>query len=149
MFESCTRLWALFYAFRAGEIDATEFRHPQLAAIGRMIEQAASRGADLTRQLLAFARRQPLQPRDTDINNLIVETARLLRPTLGEQVEIDSTLVPSPPAGSPPHQASGTSCPTIWRTMSAVPSATSGEWETMTMPTLLIWGFPACGRLRP
>ena len=65
---------------------------PELADIARMIDEAASRGADLTRQLLAFARKQPLQPRDTDINNLIVDTAKLLRPTLGEQVEIDSTL---------------------------------------------------------
>jgi PAS domain S-box-containing protein len=65
---------------------------PELAGIGHMIDEAASRGADLTRQLLAFARKQPLQPRDTDINNLIVDTAKLLRPTLGEQVEIDSTL---------------------------------------------------------
>ncbi|KJC35306.1 histidine kinase [Bradyrhizobium sp. LTSP857] len=65
---------------------------PELASIGRMIDEAASRGADLTRQLLAFARKQPLQPRDTDINNLIDDTARLLRPTLGEQVAINSTL---------------------------------------------------------
>jgi CheY-like chemotaxis protein len=65
---------------------------PELAAISRMIDEAAARGADLTRQLLAFARKQPLQPRDTDINNLIVDTAKLLRPTLGEQVEIVSTL---------------------------------------------------------
>lgn len=65
---------------------------PELAAIGRMIDEAANRGADLTRQLLAFARRQPLQPRVTDINKLIVDTAKLLRPTLGEQVEIGSTL---------------------------------------------------------
>ena len=33
MFESCTRLWALFYAFRAGEIDAAEFRHRQHLAV--------------------------------------------------------------------------------------------------------------------
>jgi PAS domain S-box-containing protein len=65
---------------------------PDLAAISQMIDEAASRGADLTRQLLAFARKQPLQPRDTDINDLIVDTARLLRPTLGEQVEIKLTL---------------------------------------------------------
>ena len=65
---------------------------PSSPTIGRMIDEAATRGADLTRQLLAFARKQPLQPRDTDINNLIVDTAKLLRPTLGEQVEIDSTL---------------------------------------------------------
>jgi PAS domain S-box-containing protein len=65
---------------------------PELADMSRMIDEAATRGADLTRQLLAFARKQPLQPRDTDIGNLIVETAKLLRPTLGEQVEIDLRL---------------------------------------------------------
>ena len=43
-------------------------REPQLAAITRMIDEAAARGADLTQHLLAFARRQPLQPRETDIN---------------------------------------------------------------------------------
>jgi PAS domain S-box-containing protein len=63
-----------------------------LAAIARMIDEAALRGAELTQRLLAFARRQPLQPRNTDINTLIVDTAKLLRPTLGEHVEIESAL---------------------------------------------------------
>jgi PAS domain S-box-containing protein len=65
---------------------------PLLAGCARMIDQAAIRGADLTRQLLAFARKQALSPRETDINALIIDTARLLRPTLGEQVEIESML---------------------------------------------------------
>jgi PAS domain S-box-containing protein len=65
---------------------------PQLAAITRMIDEAAARGADLTQHLLAFARKQPLQPRETDVNTLIVETAKLLRPTLGEQIEIESVF---------------------------------------------------------
>jgi len=65
---------------------------PVLAHIARMIDEAATRGADLTRQLLAFARKQPLQPRVTDINALAVETASLLRPTLGQQIEIESML---------------------------------------------------------
>jgi PAS domain S-box-containing protein len=65
---------------------------PQLAAVAKMIDEAAARGADLTQHLLAFARKQPLQPQETDINTLIVETARLLRPTLGEHVEIESML---------------------------------------------------------
>ena len=60
-----------------------------LAAIARMIDEAALRGAELTQRLLAFARRQPLQPRTTDINTLIVEAAKLLRPTLGEHIEIE------------------------------------------------------------
>jgi len=63
---------------------------PQLAAITKMIDEAAARGADLTQHLLAFARRQPLQPREIDINMLIVDTAKLLRPTLGEQIEIEA-----------------------------------------------------------
>src|SRR5713226_9171928 len=57
-----------------------------------MIDEAATRGADLTQHLLAFARRQPLQPRETDINALIIETGKLLRPTLGEQIEIESVF---------------------------------------------------------
>jgi PAS domain S-box-containing protein len=65
-------------------------KEPQLAAITRMIDEAAARGADLTQHLLAFARRQPLQPRETDINMLILDTAKLLRPTLGEHVEIET-----------------------------------------------------------
>jgi PAS domain S-box-containing protein len=63
-----------------------------LAAIARMIDEAALRGAELTQRLLAFARRQPLQPRTTDINTLIVDAAKLLRPTLGEHVEIESAF---------------------------------------------------------
>ena len=67
-------------------------KEPQLAAITRMIDEAASRGADLTQHLLAFARKQPLQPRETDVNELIIDTAKLLRPTLGEQIEIASVF---------------------------------------------------------
>jgi len=67
-------------------------KEPQLAAITRMIDEAAARGADLTQHLLAFARRQPLQPREVDINTLIIDTAKLLRPTLGEHIEIESVF---------------------------------------------------------
>ncbi|MDU6242515.1 MAG: PAS domain S-box protein, partial [Bradyrhizobium sp.] len=67
-------------------------KEPQLAAITRMIDEAAARGADLTQHLLAFARRQPLQPREVDVNMLVIDTAKLLRPTLGEQIEIESVF---------------------------------------------------------
>ncbi|SHG41766.1 PAS domain S-box protein [Bradyrhizobium erythrophlei] len=67
-------------------------KEPQLAAITRMIDDAAARGADLTQHLLAFARKQPLQPREVDINTLIIDTAKLLRPTLGEHIEIESVF---------------------------------------------------------
>ncbi len=65
---------------------------PELATIAHLIAEAAERGAGLTRQLLAFARKQPLRPQETDINTLMIEAASLLRPTLGEQIEIESML---------------------------------------------------------
>jgi CheY-like chemotaxis protein len=65
---------------------------PELAAIAGLIAEAAARGASLTAHLLAFARGQPSPPREVDVNALLVEAARLLRPTLGEQIEIDCRL---------------------------------------------------------
>jgi CheY-like chemotaxis protein len=64
----------------------------ELVSIARLIDDAAERGAQLTKHLLAFARKQPLQPREVDVNSLILEAAKLLRPTLGEQIEISSRL---------------------------------------------------------
>jgi PAS domain S-box-containing protein len=65
---------------------------PELAAIAKLISEAADRGAELTRRLLAFARRQPLQPRKMDIRQAVTDAINLLRPTLGEQVEIEWRL---------------------------------------------------------
>jgi PAS domain S-box-containing protein len=67
-------------------------KEPGLAAITKMIDEAAARGAELTQHLLAFARKQPLQPREIDVNSLIIDTAKLLRPTLGEQIQIESVF---------------------------------------------------------
>ncbi len=78
---------------------------PGLAAIAKMIDEAAGRGADLTQRLLAFARRQPLQPREVDVNDLVVETVKLLKPTLGEHVEVEAVLKDDlPPALVDPSQ---------------------------------------------
>ena len=65
---------------------------PELDAIAKMIDEAAERGANLTKHLLAFARKQPLQPREIDVNALVLETVKLLRPTLGEQIQIAPLL---------------------------------------------------------
>jgi signal transduction histidine kinase len=56
------------------------------------IRKAATRAAQLTHQLLAFSRRQVLQPRLLDLNLLVEETARLLRRVLGESVELEIEL---------------------------------------------------------
>ena len=62
---------------------------PALAAIAKLIDEAASRGAALTQHLLAFARKQPLQPASVDVNALIVDTVQLLKPAIGDFVTID------------------------------------------------------------
>jgi nitrogen-specific signal transduction histidine kinase len=61
---------------------------PELVAIANLIDQAATRGAKLTSQLLAFTHGQPSLPREVDVDALIGEAARLLRATLGVQIEI-------------------------------------------------------------
>ena len=65
---------------------------PELVSIAKLIDEAAERGASLTKHLLAFARKQPLQPREIDVNALVLEAAKLLHPTLGEHVEIKPIL---------------------------------------------------------
>ncbi|SDN23181.1 PAS domain S-box protein [Afipia sp. GAS231] len=65
---------------------------PELVSIAKLIDEAAERGASLTKHLLAFARKQPLQPREIDVNSLVLEAAKLLHPTLGEHVEIKPLL---------------------------------------------------------
>jgi PAS domain S-box-containing protein len=56
------------------------------------IAKAIGRATDLTRSLLAFSRKLPLRPQSVDLNALVVTIGRLLRRTLGAQVEIESVL---------------------------------------------------------
>ncbi|MFX9185080.1 hypothetical protein ABTN69_20155, partial [Acinetobacter baumannii] len=53
---------------------------------------SANRAAALTHRLLAFSRRQPLDPQPLDINRLVEGMADLLRRSLGEQVQLDIAL---------------------------------------------------------
>jgi signal transduction histidine kinase len=55
---------------------------------------AALRGADLTRSLLAFARKQPLRPQHVSLNELVGGITRLLSRTLGERIEVTLNLAP-------------------------------------------------------
>jgi CheY-like chemotaxis protein len=62
---------------------------PDLEAVAKLMGEAAARGTSLTSHLLAFARGKPSEPRDVDVNALLGDAARLLRPTLGGQIEVE------------------------------------------------------------
>ncbi|PYQ80551.1 MAG: hybrid sensor histidine kinase/response regulator, partial [Acidobacteria bacterium] len=58
------------------------------------IRSAGERAASLTRQLLAFSRRQMLQPQVVDINTLVAGMQKLLRRLVTEHVEVVAALAP-------------------------------------------------------
>jgi PAS domain S-box-containing protein len=58
------------------------------------IARSADRAADLTRQLLAFSRKQVLQPRVLDLNEVVRGTNRMLRRLIGEDVTLQTVLDP-------------------------------------------------------
>jgi PAS domain S-box-containing protein len=68
------------------------------ARLRRSAENAmrgAERAAVLTQRLLAFARRQPLEPRPLSVNKLVGGMSELLHRTLGEPVELETVLAPN------------------------------------------------------
>jgi len=62
------------------------------------VRQQAERAAALTQQLLAFARRQILEPRDIDLNHTVTETLSLLEKVIGSNIELRVNLRLDPPA---------------------------------------------------
>ncbi|MHC2108604.1 ATP-binding protein [Methylobacterium sp. CM6246] len=76
-----------------GSLDLLQSRMAKgrMENIGRYVETAmssANRAAALTHRLLAFARRQPLDPKPTDANALIIGMSDLLRRTISEAIEL-------------------------------------------------------------
>ena len=67
-------------------------QQPQLTEICKFIDDAAERGVRLTQRMLAFARKQPLETRVLDLNEIVPRTAAILRQTLGEHIRIETTL---------------------------------------------------------
>jgi PAS domain S-box-containing protein len=67
---------------------------PAAAQEVEAILEAALRGAELTKQMLAYSRRQPLQPKCVDLNAIVDKTTKLLARTLGEGIRIDVRNAP-------------------------------------------------------
>jgi two-component system, cell cycle sensor histidine kinase and response regulator CckA len=59
------------------------------------IMKAGERAASLTRQLLAFSRRQVLEPRVVNLNEIVTDVARLLRRLIGEDIDLATEFEPS------------------------------------------------------
>jgi len=91
-----------------GNIELIKRRTGEQHELARQIEAvrlAAEKGGALTRQLLAFSRRQRLNPLTVDLNVLIADFAPLLRQAVGEAVVIDLSLADEPlPAHLDPAQ---------------------------------------------
>jgi two-component system cell cycle sensor histidine kinase/response regulator CckA len=68
--------------------------HP-LHAKAEAIQQASDRATTLTRQLLAFSRKQLLELKVIDVNAIVADMERLLRPLIGEDVELTTSLAPN------------------------------------------------------
>jgi len=60
-----------------------------------LVRKTADRAASLTQQLLAFSRKQMLQPRVLDLNGVVAGMAQMLKPLIGETIELDSSLDPT------------------------------------------------------
>ena len=69
-------------------LEASLANDERLRMVATTTRQAAERSADLTRRLLAFARRQPLDPRPVDVERVLLELEPLLRRSVGEAVEL-------------------------------------------------------------
>ena len=74
-----------------GNLDLASDRYRDEADLVRLLEpaiRASERGAELVQQLLAFSRRQPLQPRPIRLEENILDMIGILQRTLGEDIEI-------------------------------------------------------------
>ena len=84
-----------YTAFVAEDLSSESLSEKRRAGMREDIDQvrlAAERAAHLTHQLLAFARREVVQPKVVDVNDVVGDIEQMLRRTLGEHIELHSTL---------------------------------------------------------
>jgi CheY-like chemotaxis protein len=85
------------------ELLAETTSDPRLQAMAKRINEAADHGAQLTQRMLAFARKQPLQSRNIDLNEIVNQTATALQRMLGDDISLRCVLTEgvSPAAADP------------------------------------------------
>ncbi|HET9985649.1 MAG TPA: PAS domain S-box protein [Longimicrobiales bacterium] len=79
-----------YVAFLLADLPESDARRADV----REIEKAADRAAGLTRQLLAFSRKQVLQPRILDLNAAVLDLRTMLQRLIGEDIQVDTRLEP-------------------------------------------------------
>jgi two-component system cell cycle sensor histidine kinase/response regulator CckA len=84
------------------------------------IRQAADRAAGITRRLLAFSRRQVLQPQVLEVNAIVTSVEDMLRRLIGEHIGLSLRWRPTP-AGSSPIPRKSNRSSSIWRSTLAMP----------------------------
>ena len=81
---------------QAGLLQGSVELPPDLRDHASEIGRAAQRAANLTRQLLLFSRRQTLQPRDLDLNEIVTNIVKMLQRILGEDIQMQFKLSSHP-----------------------------------------------------
>jgi two-component system, cell cycle sensor histidine kinase and response regulator CckA len=79
-----------YAAFVAEDLDKADPRREDV----QEIRDAATRAAGLTRQLLAFSRKEVIRPEVIDLNEAIANVNKLLARTIGEEIDLTVRLAP-------------------------------------------------------
>jgi PAS domain S-box-containing protein len=83
-------------AMQAGLLGADKSLSARQAELVRDMEAVVQRGADLTRQLLVFSRRQTMQPQDLDMNVIVTNVGKMIWRILGEDIRMQVNVASQP-----------------------------------------------------
>lgn len=86
-------LLSVILSYTTSMLDELPAAHPMREDLGE-VRRAGQRAADLTRQLLAFSRRQPMELKVLSLNELVKSTGGLLQRLIGEDVELKMDFEP-------------------------------------------------------
>lgn len=104
--------------------------NPRLQAHADLVLSSSTRAADLTRQLLAYSRRQVLRPRPTDLNAVVDGMRRMLERVIGERIELVTALGARYPMLADPGQIEQVLMNLVLNACDAMPSGGRVSVET-------------------